>query len=874
MFSRLIAYVRGVRRREVIDGEAGEELQFHIECETDANMARGMSYAEARRTALMHLGGVTQTRERIRDVRTIGFGEVARDVRYGTRALAAAPRFTAVALLTIVMMVGGISTIYTLVQGVLLRPLPYPDANRLVIVESTQPKGFGTSVTLADALTFRDHADSFDQWGLFRVGYVGNVIDANNEPLPVQDIRVTPDVFPMFGIGTALGRALLSSDAAAAEPAVAVISHDLWQTLFAGDPNVVGRTLMLNRDALTVVGVSQPGANVPTNWLTYPIVWRPARDAADRDTRFTAMARLRPGASIERGKAQLAVLAERLAVAHPETHEGRTAGARLLLDRIVGDFKRVLWIFFSAVACVVLIGLGNLTSLQLARNGTRDREITLRAALGASRWQVVRQLLVESVVLCGVGGVLGLAAAWPAVKLIAATLPTGFPRADQIRVDLGVALFACGVSLVVAVVVGTLSAWHAWRGNLTTRLNEGGRTAMITAARGRMQRALIAFQTAVALMLLIGAGLLGNSFQRLISRDAGMREDGLWTVVARLPLRYRDNAAQTAFWTSALEQVTGINGVESAAVAVNSSGPLSGGDISDGGVVPEGVTPGPRVGVSISSRRVSENYFQTIGMPLLKGRPILASDTAGAESVVVINDLAAAVLWPGQDPIGKRLRSARGDLKTVVGVIPTFRHSRLDGDFSPQMYTPYLQRPSVASSAVLMFRAAPGNSEPAAAVASLLTALEKDLHVTVSSMRDVRWRLLAKERFRVAVILTFAASAVFLALVGIFGLVAYTVGQRQREIAVRVTLGAVRRDVLRIASQHAIAPAFLGLALGILGATMATRLLASFLVDIQPIDLPTFALAAGALGCTALIAGVVPARQALRIDPAETLRAE
>lgn len=870
--NRVMACLRGLTRRHRIDAEAGEQLQFHLDREIEANVARGMPYAEAGRGALRDRGGLAQTFERIRAVRTIGPGALTRDVRYGLRALAGSPGSTVVALLTIVLLVGGITTIFTLVHTVLLRPLPFPEADRLVMVESTQPNRFGTTVALADVLTFQKQSQSFDLWGLYRVGYVTTVLDAKNEPLSVQDMRVTPDLFPMLGIDIAIGRALLPSDSVPRAPDVAVISDDLWQTLFAGDKTVVGRTVNVRGSAFTVVGVTRRGADVPTNWLTNPIVWRPAREATDLALRFTTLARLREGVPIERGRAELAVLAERLAAEHPDTHQGRTARVTVLLDEIVGDFKRVLWIFFAAVSCVLLIGVCNLTSLQLARNGAREREITLRAALGASRWQVVRQLVVESVLLCGIGGALGLAVVWPALQLITATLPPRFPRADQIAADLGVALFACTISLVVGVVVGAVPAWQASRVDLTMRLNEGGRTATPTAARSRMQRALIAFQTAAALILLIGAGLLANSFHRLISRDAGMREDGLWAVTARLPSRYRDNAVQTAFWTSALEHVRAVPGVESAAVAVNTLGPLSGGDISEGGVLPEAHTGSSRDGLTVSARRVSGGYFSTLGMPLVKGRPILESDSAGSESVVVINELAAAALWPGQDAIGKRLRS-RGELKTVVGIIPTFRHSRLDADAARQMYTSYLQQPSVASTSVIMIRTRPG-SEAAAAVKSVLTGLEKDLLVGVSTMAEVRWKLLAPERFRVVVLLAFAGSAVFLALVGIFGLVACTVGQRRREIAVRVALGAVRRDILRVASRQAIAPALVGLALGVLGACMATRLLSSFLVDVHPIDPPTFAAAVGGLAAAALVAGVVPARHALSIDPVEALRSE
>jgi putative ABC transport system permease protein len=521
---------------------------------------------------------------------------------------------------------------------------------------------------------------------------------------------------------------------------------------------------------------------------------------------------------------------------------------------------------------VLLIGVGNLTSLQLARNGARAREVTVRLALGASRWQVVRALVVESIVLSGAGGALGLAAAYPAVRLIASMLPPRFPRADQIGVDLGVALFACAVSLVVGVVVGGLPAWHTSRDDLTKRLTDGGRSSTLGVERSRTQRALIAFQVAVALVLLVGAGLLGNSFYRLISRDAGMQEDRLWLLVARLPARYRDVAVQTAFWTRALEQVRAVPGISFAAVSVNSTGPSSGGDISTTTAV-EGVPLSPRDGLRISYRRVSDEYFRTIGTPLVKGRPINASDHQGAERVVVINELAASALWPGQDPIGKRLQ-AQGGLATVVGVIPTFRHTRLDSDFSAQMFTPYLQGASIAQTSAVLLRAAPRHTVAVTAAKTALTNLESDLDVSVSTMSEVRWKLLATERFRVGVIISFAGSAVFLAIIGIVGLVSYTVSQRQREIAVRVALGAKRRDVLQLASRHAFLPALVGLAFGVCGAAVVTRLLTTYLVDIQPLDLPTFATAIGTLAMTTFGASVIPARRALEIEPSEALRAE
>jgi putative ABC transport system permease protein len=872
MLRRLIAYARGLARRQEIESEAEEELAFHLEQATQANIDRGLSKAEARRAAIIELGGLTQTAERIRAVRTIGFSGLGRDLRHGMRALAANTGFTAAALLTIVLLVAGITTVFTALYAVLLRPLPYPEPDRLTFIESIQPGAFGTTVSLGDALTFRKLSRSFDLWGLYRVGYVTSVLDARKTPMPVQDMRVTPDVFPMLGVEMVLGRPLMREDATPSAPPVAVISFDLWQAVFGGSPDVLGRTVETrNKDPFTVVGVTRQGVNIPDDSYPYPILWRPATDAMGA-LRFTTIARLRPGTSLASGRAELALLAKRLQAEHPDTHRDRTTTATLLLDHVAGDYKRVLWLFFGAVLCVLLIGVGNLLSLQLARNGAREHEIRIRAALGASRLQLVRQLLVESTMLSTGGGILGLLVAWLSVRLILTMLPPRFPRADTIAIDGTVALFACGISLAVGLVVGSIPAWQASRRDLATRLNEGTRSATFGARRSRLQRVLITLETAAALVLLVCAALLGNSFQRLFTRDAGIDEDGLWAIKAGAP-DPRGTGWNADAWRSMLEDVRRVPGVRSAALSVNAPEPLSGSDRLTGGILAEGSAIPARDGLRVSTRYVSDYYFSTLGTEILRGRPILAGDVAGSEEVVVINDLVAKTLWPGQDPIGKRLMWG-GQALTVVGLIPTFRLVRVGADADYQVYSPCLQRRSQDYTAVFMVRAAPGDRRTPLAVKAALEAHDRRLDVRVSTMASVRWKQLAAERFRLAILSAFAASAVFLALVGAGGLVAYTVRLRRREIAVRVTLGAVSRHLLGIAIRQTIVPALSGLAFGIVAAGVATRLLASYLVEIKPIDPPTFGAAVGVLALAVLAACLIPAWQALRVDPVETLRAE
>jgi putative ABC transport system permease protein len=521
---------------------------------------------------------------------------------------------------------------------------------------------------------------------------------------------------------------------------------------------------------------------------------------------------------------------------------------------------------------VLLIGVANLVSLQLVRNAGRERELGVRAALGASRWRLIRQLLVESLLLSIVGGAGGLLAASNVVGLVTSALPTNFPRANQIALDNAVWVFAALVSVLVGVTIGVIPALRSIQPGLMQRVNEGGGGATLSHRRARIQRGLIAFETAVALVLLVGAGLLVNSFGRLISEDAGMRERDLWVVRGTLPMRYR-SPADSEFWLSALRHLRELPEVESAALAVNDGGPLGGGDSLRGGIVPEGQTGGQGRGFSLSHRSVGGGYFSTIGIPIVSGRPILDSDTAGTEGVVVLNRAAAAALWPGEDPLGKRLGGGRP--LRVVGIVPNFKLTRLDGEVSLQMYTSLLQQPMGAQTSTIMLRAKPGASAITDRTKAVLVNLDKDVsRVDVLTMPQVRWKLVASERFRTAVLLVFAGTATFLALIGIFGLVSYTVAQRHREIGLRVALGATYSRVVSLMLRQALVPAVLGIVAGIVGARAASRLLGAFLFEVPATDPATFSAAIGLFFCAAFVAALVPALRSFRVDPAAALRHE
>ena len=869
----LLYRLRNLWRREVREAELDAELQFHIETEAEEQIAAGLPADHARQAARRSLGNITLTKEDTRDVWTWGPVErLLQDVRYAIRVLVRQRSFTATAVATIVLIVGGTTAVFTLVNAVLLRPLPYAASGRLVIVRAHDPRG-GRGLSYPDVQRLQGQLASFEAWGLYRgPGYISTLDRNSDNPLPVQDMRITPELFPLLGLQVVLGRPLASDDAIDANPDVAVIGHDLWRTRFGGTPDVLGKSFELRPGrTVTVVGVAAPGSDVPGNWYSFPIVWHPIRvsEQAAPNLRFTVLARLKAGRPIGAANAEIAA---RPPLTDSNGGANRPVHARLLLDEIVGDSQRVLWVFFGAMTCVLLIGVANLVSLQLVRNAGRERELAVRAALGASRWRLVRQLLVESLLLGVVGGAGGVLAASTAVDLVTSALPAGFPRANQIALDAAVWVFAALVSALVGVTIGVIPALRSIQPRLMQRVKESGGSATLSHRRARIQRGLIAFETAAALVLLVGAGLLVNSFGRLISEDAGMREHDLWVVRGTLPMRYR-SPADTEHWLSALRHLRDLPEVESAALVVNDSGPLDGRDISRGGIVPEGQAAPQGGGFSLSHRAVGGGYFTTLGIPIVSGRPILDSDTARNEGVVVLNRSAAAAMWPGEDALGKRLRGFGRGL-TVVGIVPNFKLTRLDGQVSLQMYTSALQDSAFAQTSTIMLRAKPGARAITDRTKAILLNLEKDSRVDVLTMAQVRWKLLASERFRTAVLLVFAGTATFLALIGIFGLVSYTVAQRHREIGLRVALGATSARLVSLMLRQALVPIVLGIVAGTFGALAVSRLLSAFLFGVPATDPATFSAAIGLFFCAAFVAALVPALRSFRVDPAVALRHE
>jgi putative ABC transport system permease protein len=872
-----------------LDSDFKEEIESHLAMLVEDNVRRGLSIDEARRRARIRFGGATVLEEQHRAVRGLPFLDAAwLDLRFAFRSLAAAPQFTAVAFLTIVLTISAISTVFTVVAAVLLTPLPFPDSDRFVTIRQRDLAGpaWSTAVSPVDLADVRANAHTLEAVAAYADGLY--FLDLNPDSNPYRTLQwfVTSDFFSMLSIHPIRGRGLEPRDDYSDAPTVAVIGYDVWTTQFARREDIVGQPLRVpiaggrSLDFI-IVGVMPPAFEPPVRpAIDLPGIWTPLpRRMFDRRGRSLAViGKLRQGVSVAMARKELDAIGRHLAEAYPDTNRDRTFVVVSLLDQIVGDTKRVLWIFFGAVSCVLLIGMANLISLQIARNAAREQEFTICAALGGGRGRLVRQQLVETTLVSLAGGLVGTLLTSSAVKLVVSALPARFPRADQIAVGPAVLIFTFGLSLTVGIVFGLIPAWRVSRPDLTTVIKEATRSATMSVRRSRLQRSLIAVETALALMLLVGAALLTNSFWRLFAVDAGMTdEERLWSVGVTLPRVYQPIERSNAFFRSALSLIRTLPQVESAA-ATKIPPPLSSAG-SGMSVMADGRNGDPgRDAVKVSDRPVSADYFKTLGISVTAGRPIVESDGPTSERVAVLNEAAAHLLWPSEDPVGKRFSEVTGTSRisyTVVGIIPDFRQRRLTDEPSPQLYRSYEQDSETRGpQGWIMVRVKPEAGGFASALRSALVSLEPKAIVHQQTIAALRWMQIAADRFRTGVLLSFALAATFLALVGIFGLVSYTVVQRSREIGVRIALGAQPADIRRLVVRHALMPTTFGLVAGLVGAVAASRFVASFLFEMTATDPATYATAVVGLFLSALAASVVPARKATHVDPMVALRCE
>ena len=880
MVSRCLAYLRGLSARRRIDGEAGEELAFHLEQEIAANVARGLPPSEARRVALVALGGVPQAREAVRDVRATWADALWRDVRHGARSLRAAPAFTVVALAVLTLSIGSATAIYSVVDAVVLRGLPFPDADRLVAVGEHPIRGASDESMVApqNFTDWRAQQTSFT--GLAAIGYASVSLrpEGGQEPEVLKAQAVTADFFSVLGVQPLLGRPFTAENEVDGRARVVVISHGLWQRRFGGAPDVIGRRLPASLVDLEIVGVMPP-------WFEYPVgdpqatdVWMPnvfrPEDrvrANEYSYRLRVIGRLRGGVSIAQAQSDIDRITARLAAETPHWFEDRAPKVEPLQDDLTRRVRTWMLMLLAAVGGVLLLACVNLANLMLVRVSARSRELAVRAALGASRADLVRGLLVESLMLSFAGAALGAYVAWFGVGLLRAAIPAEVPRIAAIAVNWRVLAATAAAAVATGLLFGLAPLLQCARLFAGSPAPLGMRAHTPSLAHQWMRGALVAIEVALAVVLLAGSGLFLASFARVANVDLGIDPSHVLTVYVR-PLVGEHNweVAQQrnrGLLREILDDVRAMPGVDIAAL-VHGGVPLRG----DLRTIAFGI-PGrdlPR-GQDLDFNAISADYFRVLRVPLLQGRAFSGEDRHGSEPVAIINEAAARKFFPGGDAVGSTIRFA--GLRRIVGVVGSIRHDGPESDWRRQGFIPIDQSEAVGATLTLRLSRDPGHVLPAvkSAIWSRFPGTPLPDIQTLSEYFD---QLVAKRRFNMRLLGLFGVLAIAIACVGIYGVMAYVVLLRTQEIGVRMALGARPRAILRSVLGRAATYLTVGLAIGLPGAWALGALVSGFLFEVHPHDPRIYAAVTGTLALAGLAAAFVPAWRASRVDPLRALRLE
>ena len=866
--------LRSLFRWAQADQELDDELRDHLERKTEEYVAQGMTQEEARRSARLDLGGIEQTKEKCRDARRVNrIQDSAQDVRYGLRMLRRSPGFTAVAVLTLSIGIGANTAVFTVVNGVLLRPMPFPAPDRLFLVSLVPrvgPFGWEPGVSDRDYLAFRGQDQVFERTAMFTRGDRANLTDAG-DPVQIPVSYVTTDFFATLRTHPAIGREFFAGEDQPGRDNIAVISNNLWQERFGSDPQIVGKPIRLDGVARTVIGIMPVGFALPEVKVWMPLAVQIGHNSFIRPV----VGRLKPGVSPQQAHVALETFADGLPLGPGEDKSDRWPQIIPLKDLFVANIRRSLLVFAGAVAFVLLIACVNVANLFLARAAGRGHEIAVRCTLGANRWRLVRQLLTESILLSLAGGTAGMLLAFWGVPALTALAPVGtVPRTEMIRIDGWVLAFTAGLSILTGILFGLAPAFRATRHSTREALSSAGRT--LTRSHEGIRGALTISEIALALILLTGAGLMLKSFLRLRSVDPGFSTQRLITLTVDLPdSNYRAAAQLQAFHTRTMAELSRLPGVLAAALVnyLPLAEELTRGDFQvEGGLRPKGFI--------VDKPCVSSGYFRTMEIHLLRGREFTERDTATAPAVVVVSQSVAQTLWPGEDPIGKRISMeddpGPGDWLTVIGVADDVKQKGLAEKSDPAIYQSYLQITHLflLSHMTFVVKTASPSENVAAGMRSILREIDKDQPVSITSMDSLLATTTAEPRFQARLLMTFALVALVLTIVGVYGVLAYSVAQRTQEIGVRIALGAQSADVLQMLLRKGLVLISMGIILGGAGALSLTRVLANFLFEVKPGDPETFAAVVVALVLSALAASYVPARRATRVDPMIALRYE
>jgi putative ABC transport system permease protein len=877
---RFFSRLANVFRAGSAESEMSREIAAHLALLQDDFERRGLSSQDAALAARRTYGGIEQAKELHRETRSfVSIEQRLKDIRYGMRNLLRTPGFTAVSVLTLALGIGANTAIFSVVNAVLLRPLAYKDADRLVTLlhDGIYP------VAVANYMDWRNQSQSFE--AMAAAEYWSPDLTGNDAPEHVLGLRLTQNMLPMLGVQPLLGRAFAKGEDQPGADHEVVLSYGLWQRRFAGNSAILGQQITLNGQGYTVVGVMPPPFKFAPFWAPRAELWVPY-GFADRihqrgGNSLRVFARLKPGVTLAAAQAEIATVTGRLERQFPATN--RSVVVTPLKENVVGKVKLPLLMVLGAVGFVLLIACANVAHMLLARTSDRQKEIAVRLALGAGQTRVIGQILTENLLLAVAGAAAGLLLALSGTKALVQLSPAYIPRVETITVDVKVVLFCLGITLLTSLLFGLVPAMQAATGNLTGALKEGGRGDSEGVRSNRLRGFLVASEFALAFMLLIGAGLMIRSFMALQASDPGFDPHNVLSMTVSIAgSKEAAPGARAVFYRQLLQEIRRLPGVQSAA-GINHL-PLAG-DIWDFDFVIEG-RPTPRPGESPSAtyRVAMPGYFHTMRLPVLRGRAISESDDLRAPGVVMINQKAANQYWPGEDPIGKRIsfdpNAKTPAWLTVVGITANEKQRDWAAAPYPAVYLAALQNDdflnapgSFAAYITLVLRTSSNPADMAAAVKQTVWSFDRNLPISeVLTMDRVVADATAQPRFEMLLLGIFGAVALLLAAVGIYGVMNYSISRRKREIGIRISLGASRTDVLQMVVRQGMLQALAGTVAGIIGALLLAKLIAKLLYGIQPTDPLTFGSVALVLGLSALFAVYVPALRATRIEPMIALR--
>ncbi|MFZ1220632.1 MAG: ABC transporter permease [Chthoniobacterales bacterium] len=874
LFSKAVNLLRNLARRRAVERDLAAEVDSYLDLSTHRKLRDGLSEPAARRAALIELGGAEQVKEQVREVRLGHWLEtLLKDVRFGLRSLGKSPGFTAVALLTLALGIGANTAIFSIIHTVILRPLPYPQPARLVKIWPDRPL---VSTSKADFLEIKTRARSFEDIAAY--SNWGFTLTGTGEPAKLEGARTTANLFSVLGADAASGRVFASDEDQPGKSDVVLLSHGLWQSRFGSDRAIVGRTITIDGKNLTVVGVMPKWFNFPEGmtrdlWIPATLDRSLAEDFASGY--LTLLGRLKPGVTTEQARSEIMAVARSVREQRPNipAEYGSRAEVNSLQSESVARIRPTLFILLGTVGLVLLIACANVANLQLARTSNRQRELAVRAALGASRARLVRQLLTESLLLSILGGAAGIVLAYVGLDFLLTLIPADTPRTAEISISANVLAFSLGISALAGVLFGLAPALQTSSPDLQSPLKEGGRSS--SSGGGRLRSLLVISEVALALTLVIGAGLLIKSFWRLQRVNPGFEADQV--ISFQLSPADFDNAPDRArtYYRQILERLAHLPGVQS--VGGVHLLPMGDSNWDPALRIEDRPLPPGASAESVNWRLVTADYFRTMSIPLLKGRAFTEADNENSERVALINETLARKYWPGEDPLGKRINTGfegKGVWVTIVGIVGDVRQQSLREPTVPEMYRPFFQHKELPP-LTIMIRTATSAAGVAPSIRSAVWSIDKNVPITdLQSMTAVVAQSISQSRSTMLMLTAFAAIGLVLGLIGVYGVISYSVAQRTHEIGVRMALGAKSSDVLKLVLGQGLRLTVIGAALGLLGAFGLTRLMASLLFGVSASDPITFAVVTVSLTLVASLASYLPARRAAKLSPMLALRYE